>query len=182
MNIRFWKMFISAKGGRMNALFTRRSIRKYTSQPIDGEMIDYLLKAAMVAPSAGNQQPWQFVVMTSREVLDQVPHFHPHAKMVTGAPAAILVCGDLTLEKHKDYWVQDCSAAAENLLLAAEVKGLGAVWLGVYPREDRVKGFRTLLGVPDHSVPFACIVIGFPGEHKEPAERFNKDRIHYNKW
>jgi nitroreductase len=166
----------------MNALFSRRSIRRYLPDPIDSSVIKELLAAAMAAPSAGNQQPWHFIVMTDRALLDRIPAFHPHARMVPEAACAILVAGDLSVEKHKGYWVQDCSAAVENLLITVQEKGLGAVWLGVYPREDRVAGFRSLLSLPDHIVPFACIPIGKPAEHKEPANRYNEVKIHWNKW
>ena len=166
----------------MNALFSRRSIRRYLPDPVDPAIIKELLAAAMAAPSAGNQQPWRFVVMTERVLLKEIPNFHPHAKMVPEAPAVILVAGDLTAEKHKGYWTQDCSAAVENLLIAIQDKGLGAVWLGVYPREDRVAGFRSLLSLPEHIVPFACIPIGKPAEFKEPANRYDEAKVHWNKW
>jgi nitroreductase len=132
----------------MNALFSRRSIRRYLPDPVDPSLIKEFLAAAMAAPSAGNQQPWRFVVMTDRTALNSIPTFHPHAKMVLEAPCAILVAGDLTAEKHKGFWVQDCSAAVENMLIAIQDKGLGAVWLGVYPREERVAGFRNLFSLP----------------------------------
>jgi len=141
----------------LNAILSRRSIRKYTAQPVSEEMVRELLEAAMAAPSAGNEQPWHFVVMDDREILDAIPRFHPYSRMLEEAPMAILVCGDLELQKYEGYWVQDCSAATENLLIAAQAKGLGAVWLGVYPIEERVAGFRNLLGVPDHVIPFALI-------------------------
>jgi nitroreductase len=166
----------------MSALLSRRSIRKFLPGSIDQAILKDLLAAAMAAPSAGNQQPWHFVVIDDRATLDAIPAFHPHARMVREAPLAILVCGDETLEKHKGYWVQDCSAAVENLLVAVQEKRLGAVWLGVYPREDRVEGFRRLLSIPGHITPFACVPIGRPGEHKEPSNRFDEARIHKNKW
>lgn len=166
----------------MNALFSRRSIRRYQPDPIDPSVIKVLLAAAMAAPSAGNQQPWHFIVMTDRTLLDRIPTFHPHARMVLEAPCAILVAGNLSVEKHKGYWVQDCSAAVENLLISIQDKGLGAVWLGVYPREDRVAGFRSLLSLPDHIVPFACIPLGKPAEFKEPANRYDEAKVHWNGW
>ena len=166
----------------LDAIARRRSIRKYTSHPVDGNVIEKLLRAAMSAPSAGNQQPWQFVVITDRSALDAIPSFHPHAAMLKHAPAALLVCGDLEREKHKGYWVQDCAAATQNLLLAATASGLGAVWTGVYPREDRVAGMRKLLGIPDQIVPFALVPIGHPDESPPAADRFDPSRIHHGKW
>jgi len=166
----------------LNAILSRRSIRKYTAQPVSEEMIRELLEAAMAAPSAGNEQPWHFVVMDDREILDAIPRFHPYSRMLEEAPMAILVCGDLELQKYEGYWVQDCSAATENLLIAAQAKGLGAVWLGVYPIEERVAGFRNLLGVPDHVIPFALISIGYPAEQKPGADRYNSSRVRRNRW
>ena len=114
----------------MEAILARRSIRKYTDQPVPDGVIKELLDAAMSAPSAGNQQPWHFVVLRDREILDEVPKFHPHSLMVKEASAAILVCGDPTLEKHKGYWVQDCTAATENILIAAHARAREQCGLG----------------------------------------------------
>lgn len=166
----------------MKAIMSRRSIRKYSDQSISEEMITDLLKAAMAAPSAGNQQPWHFVVLDDREILQQIPEIHPHAKMVTEAPVSILVCGDPTLEKYKGYWIQDCSAAVENILIAVEELGLGAVWCGVYPIEERVAAFRKLLNIPEHVIPMAIIPIGHRAEEKKPADRYDVSRIHRNNW
>ena len=166
----------------LDAILSRRSIRKYTAQPVSEEVIKELLEAAMAAPSAGNEQPWHFVVMDDRGILDEIPKFHPYSRMLEEAPMAILVCGDLELQKYEGYWVQDCSAATENLLIAAQAKGLGAVWLGVYPIEERVVGFRKLLGVPDHVIPFALISIGYPAEQKIRADRYDSTRVRRNRW
>lgn len=166
----------------MKAIFTRRSIRKYTDQPVSDELMETLLRAAMAAPSAGNQQPWHFVVIRDRKVLDKIPEFHPHSKMLYQAPVAILVCGDPTVEKYEGRWPLDCSAATENLLLAAHAKGLGAVWLAVYPVEERMAKLRELLGIPEHINPFALISLGHPAEEKEPADRYKKERVHQDKW
>ena len=166
----------------LDAILSRRSIRKYTEQPVSDEVIEELLAAAMAAPSAGNEQPWHFVVIDDRAMLDEIPKFHPYSRMLEDAPMAILVCGDIELQKYEGYWVQDCSAATENLLIAAQAKGLGAVWLGVYPIEERVAGFRKLLGVPDHVIPFALISIGYPGEQKPGADRYNSSRVRRNRW
>ena len=166
----------------MEAILTRRSIRQYTDQSVADEVVTDLLKAAMAAPSAGNQQAWQFVVINEREILDEIPTIHPYSRMVKQAPLAILVCGDVALETNKGYWVQDCSAATQNLLLAAHANGLGAVWLGVYPMEQRVVDFRKLLGLPGHVVPLALVSIGYPAEEKSPANRFDPAKVHYNGW
>jgi nitroreductase len=166
----------------MKAILTRRSIRKYTGQPISETTLRELLEAAMSAPSAGNQQPWDFVVINDRNILDEIPRVHPYAQMCREAQAAILVCGNQEREAHTGFWVQDCSAATQNLLVAANDLGLGAVWVGVYPREDRVEGLRRLTGLPGHVVPFALVPLGYPAEKKPPGNRFDPARIHYNKW
>jgi len=167
----------------MQALFSRRSIRKYTHDAVSDAEIKEILEAAMSAPSAGNQQPWHFVVINDRKILDRIPEFHPHSLMCREAHIAILVCGDPSLEKHVGYWVQDCAAATQNLLVAVHAKGLGGVWVGVYPREERIVGFRKLLNIPEHVVPFAVIPVGRPAEQKPPRpDRYNETRIHTNAW
>lgn len=166
----------------LEAIISRRSIRKYTSQPIPEALVDKLLSAAMSAPSAGNERPWHFVVITDRQTLDAIPKIHNYSQMLTSAPLAILVCGDTTLAKHQDFWVQDCSAATENILIAANAEGLGAVWLGVYPREERVTGIRSLLGIPVHVIPFALVSLGFPAENKMTIDHSDATRIHHNRW
>lgn len=166
----------------MEAISTRRSIRKYLKDPVPEEAIKAVIGAAMSAPSAGNEQPWHFVVIDSRADLDKIPSFHPHSLMLREAQVAVLVCGDLSLEKHAGYWTQDCAAATQNMLLAAHSLGLGAVWLGVYPREERVRGLRELLHIPDTVVPFSLVPLGYPAEEKPRADRFNEARIHRNGW
>jgi nitroreductase len=158
----------------------RRSIRKYTDAPVSPEQIKTLLAAAMAAPSAGNQQPWQFVVVTDKALLAEIPKFHPHASMAPKAPVGILVCGDTRLEKYAGYWVIDCAAAVQNLLLAAHDLGLGAVWTGVYPTMDRVEAFARLLHVPVGVVPHSFIPLGHPAETRQPEDRFRADRVHQN--
>ena len=166
----------------MKAIYTRRSIRKYAPELVPRDMLRDFVRAGMNAPSAGDQQPWHFVVVTERSLLDAVPSFHPHAKMLLEAPAAIVVCGEPALEKHKGYWVQDCSAATQNILLEIADRGYGGVWLGVYPRTDRVEGMRALLGAPESVVPFSIIAVGRPAEEKEPKNVFRPERLHENRW
>jgi nitroreductase len=161
----------------------RRSIRKYTDQPVSDDHVETLLQAAMSAPSAGNQQPWHFVVIRDRAVLDAVPGFHPYARMMIKAPVAILVCGDESLEKSRGFWVEDVSAATENVLIEAQELGLGSVWLGLYPREDRVRKMRALVaGMPDHVIPFALLPVGYPAETKKPSHRYHAERVHHDRW
>lgn len=141
-----------------------------------------LLKAAMAAPSAHNKQPWEFIVVRDRQLLTEITRFHPYSKMLNEAPLAVIVCGNLKKEESEGYWVQACSAATENILLAAQDKGLGAVWLGVYPNEDRVKDIRKIFDIPGHAVPLNVIAVGHPAEKKEPSDRYDEDRVHLNKW
>jgi nitroreductase len=166
----------------LTMIFTRRSIRLYKAKPVSRELIHEVLRAAMSAPSAGNERPWHFIVLTDRAILDEIPKFHPYSAMLKQAHAAILVCGDPTLEKHKGYWVLDCATASQNILLAAHAKGLGSVWCGVYPTEDRVRNLRNLLKLPEHIVPFSLLPLGFPAETKEAQDRFDASRVHENAW
>jgi len=166
----------------IKAILTRRSIRKYTSEPVTPATINRLLKAAMSAPSAGGERPWHFIVVDDRELLDRVPEFHPYAAMMPQAQVAIVICGDSTVGKIADFWVQDCCAAAENLLLAIHAKGLGGVWLGVYPLESRMEGASKLLRLPPNIVPLCIIPIGYPAEIKTVKDRFDPEKVHHNGW
>ena len=166
----------------IEAIHTRRSIRKYTDEPVSEETIETLLRAAMAAPSAGNEQPWHFAVIDDRKLLDEIPKFHPYSTMLKEAPVAILIAGDLSLETYEGYWVQDCSAATQNLLLAAHAEGLGAVWLGVHPVDEREAGMRKLLGIPDNVIPFSLIALGHPAEQKGREDRYQASRVRRNGW
>lgn len=166
----------------MEAILSRRSIRHYTDDPVPEALVQQLLRAAMAAPSASNQQPWQFIVVDERRVLNDFMKFHPYSSMLAEAKAAILVCGDTNRETFPGYWVEDCSAATQNILLAAHALGLGAVWLGIYPREERVQQTKTLFKLPGHVIPLGMISIGFPAETKPPSKRFDPSRIHHNGW
>lgn len=166
----------------IEAILTRRSIRHYTEKSVPEEVIYKLLEAAMCAPSARNYQPWQFIVITHRQMLDRIPEVHPYAEMLRQAPLAILICGDKELEPNADYLNQDCSAATENLLIAANALGLGAVWLGVFPQRSRVEGLTRLFCLPENIIPISLVSLGFPAEIKINENHFNETRIHYDKW
>ena len=166
----------------MEAITSRRSIRQYTDDEVSKEIIEELLVAAMSAPSAGNQQPWHFIIIKDPKILNAIPKFHPYSQMLKDTPVAIMVCGDMELEKHRGYWVQDCSAATQNILLAAHSIGLGAVWLGIYPGEERVSESQQLLGLPKNVIPLSLISIGYPAEEKQQANRYNSSRVHYEHW
>ncbi|MBF0480980.1 MAG: nitroreductase family protein [Desulfovibrionaceae bacterium] len=166
----------------IEAIMTRRSIRSFTPEAVTPGELETLLRAAMAAPSAGNQQPWHFVVIRDPAILAKIPAINPHAAMAAGAAAAVLICADESLEKFKGYWMQDCSAAMENLLLAAHALGLGAVWTGVYPVLERVEGFRALCGLPESVTPLGLAPIGHPAEIKPAVDRFAPARIHADTW
>ena len=161
---------------------SRRSIRKYHDKNVSEDLVTKLLMAAMSAPSAGNQQPWEFIIIRNRNILDKIPEIHKAAKMIKEASVGILVCGNLEREKYKDFWIQDCSAATENILLAAHALGLASVWCGCYPRKERMEGLRELLHLPKHIVPFSLLPIGYGAEEKPPANRYDKTRIHIDEW
>lgn len=166
----------------LQAIHTRRSIRQYQDRPVPEELVRQVLAAAMSAPSARNARPWRFVVISDRELLSEVPKINPNAPMAEQAAVAVLVCGDLSLEKSAGYWVVDCAAAAENMLLAAHALGLGAVWTGVYPRQQRIEGLRRLLALPEGVVPHSLILLGYAAEHPPAEDRYRPDRVHHNRW
>jgi nitroreductase len=166
----------------MEAILTRRSVRTYKNKKISDELIRELIEAGISAPSAGNQQPWQFIVLDDHKLIEKITGFHPYSSMLPGAQRIIIVCGDLELETNKGFWIQDCSAATENILIAARAKGLGSCWLGLYPREDRVIGIRNLLNIPDKIIPLSLISLGYPAVKQDKVNRYNKSRIHKNKW
>jgi nitroreductase len=162
----------------MDGLLSRRSVRKYTDQPVSEEMVELMMRAAMAAPTAGNQQPWRFSVISERRLLDEIPKFHEHAQMLYGAPMAIMVSCDMELAvKHPHLWQQDCSAAVQNVLLAAHAQGLGAVWIGVYPVEARVEALARLMEVPSNVIPFALVSLGYPAEEKGASNRYDPTRV-----
>lgn len=166
----------------LEAIAGRRSIRKYASQPVTAEQIEALLRAAMAAPSAGNQQSWRFIVVTDEEQLARLAEATPYSRMLASAPLGIVVCGDTRDEKHPGYWVQDCSAAIENTLLAAHAMGLGAVWIGVHPVAERSANVRQICGLPEGIEPLSMIALGYPEEQKPAAERFERAYVHRDRW
>jgi len=166
----------------LQTILTRRSIRKFKNVPVKESDIMDLLKAAMAAPSAGNSQCWEFIVIKERDILNKIPNFHPFAQMTLQSPFAIVVCADINREKYKDRWPLDCAAASQNILLAAHEKGFGAVWVGIYPEEARIKGLTELLQLPDNIKPVSLIPVGYPDESKPPSNRFDLNKIHHNKF
>ncbi len=166
----------------IEAIIKRRSIRHYIRKNVDKSLIEVLLKSAMYAPSARNQQPWHFIVIDQEELFKRIMKVHPYSSMLAEAAVAILVCGDEKIELSKGYWPVDCSAATQNILLAAHSLGLGSVWLGVYPRKERMDGIREIFRLPGHIQPFSLVSIGYPDEGKEVPERFKEERVRWNRW
>ena len=166
----------------MEEIFERRSIRKYKDKKVEAEKINKLLEAGVAAPSAGNEQPWHFVVIKDRERLDHLAEIHSYAKMLKDAPLAIAVCADLDKQKYQGFWVQDCSAAIQNILLEAEALDLGSVWLGCHPAEAREKAVSEYLEVPENIKTLSLVAVGYPAEEKGRVDRLNDDIIHYEKW
>jgi len=165
-----------------NGIITRRSIRSYREGPIADDVLKKIIKAGCYAPSAVNKQPWEFVVINKRELLDEIPKVHPHSKMLLKSEQAILVCGDVTKAHSIEYMMLDLSAATQNILLAAHSEGIGACWLGIYPREERMELFYDMLDLPADIMPFALISLGYSDEKREVPERFREELIHINRW
>jgi nitroreductase len=169
---------------RLKFIFERRSIRVYTPGTVTEEQLQTMLAAAMAAPSAAAKYPWRFVVVRDRKTLTQFAAVLPNGQMLTDAALCIAVCGDgdVAHDRQLSYLLQDCSAAMENLLLAAHILGLGACWLGVHPREDRIRGIRKLLELPASVIPVACVSVGQPAESKEPHAEYHSEWVHFEKW
>lgn len=174
---------VNAEQAVLDNIATRTSIRDYEARPVEKEKIEKMLRAAMAAPTAMNKQPWHFVVVDQRNVLDALAGANPYAKMLKKAPLAIVVCGntDKMIEGGgRDFWIQDASAATENLLLAAHAMGLGAVWTGAYPSEERCISISKVLSLSDNLIPLNMIVVGYPAEHPQPKQKFKEENISYN--
>ena len=164
-------------------IMTCTSIRAFTGQSVSSDTVEMLLRAGMAAPTAVNLQPWHFVAVTDRAKLDEMRQANPHAKMLEQAPLAIVVCGDMNKAMEgpgRDFWIQDCSAATENILLAAHALGLGAVWTGGHPIEERVNTLREILQLPENLIPLCAIVIGYPAENPEPKDKWKTENVSYN--
>ena len=169
----------------LNCIMTRTSVRQYTDQPVENEKVEAMLRAGMAAPTAVNAQPWHFVVVNDRAKLGELAAANPHAKMLESAPLAIVVCGDMTKALEGDgrqFWIQDCSAATENILLAAHAQGLGAVWTALYPMEERYTAVKEALKLPDTMIPLCTVVIGYPATQSEPKDKWKPENVSYNEF
>ena len=165
-------------------IHNRKSVRQITSEPVTEVQTETLLRAAMAAPTAVNYQPWRFVVVTERAELDAIADILPYAQMLRQAPLAIVVCGETTWMggAENQYWQQDCAAATQNILLAVEALGLGAVWTGVYPNKDLYPKLHDFLNLPSNVQPFCCIPIGHQAGNDQPKDKWKPENIHYGKW
>lgn len=169
-----------ASNPTLETIFNRKSVRKYTEQPVEKEKLEMLARAGMAAPSSRDRRPWEFIIVTDRAILDQMGDGLPLARMLKDTKQAIIVCGDSV--KSNNAWQLDCSAAAQNVLLAAESMGLGAVWTAAYPYPERMKVVREALKLPEHIIPLTVIPLGYPTGVEKPKDKFNKKQVHYNGW
>jgi nitroreductase len=179
----------------LDVIMTRTSIRNFTGDPVSKEQLETILKAGMAAPTAMNGQPWRFVVVTDKEKIASVFGAGPRSGMFTTAGAVIVVCGQTTAmrkpfgqpdgpetEQPNMFWYEDCSAAAENILLAAHALGLGAVWTAGYPAQERIAPIAAALGIPEKVVPLCIIPVGVPAESPAPKDKWKPENIHWEQW
>ena len=164
------------------AIFSRRSIRKYTGEPVCEEQIRQVIRSGCYAPSAHNRQPWRFVVVRNPELLERIATFHPYAKMLPQAGCGIVVCGDETAQAADAFMPQDCGACIENMLLAAHGMGLGTVWCGLHPVERLTRAMRECLSLPETIVPVGLVVLGHGAERRDVTERYAEEKVHWDLW
>ena len=166
----------------MKAIMERRSIRKYTSKNVEDDKLKKILKAGFAAPSCGNQRISHFIVIRKRETLNKIAEIHGYGKMLKEASTAVAVCANLAEEVYQGFWVQDCAAAAENMLIEAEYLDLGAVWVGIHPKKKITEDINSILEIPKEVKVLSLVALGYPAESKEASERYPKDKIHHEKW
>lgn len=175
----------SMENQAINNIMTRVSVRNFTGEKISDEQIETLLRAGMAAPSAINKQPWAFVVIKDEAILAKLGEALPYSRCSNKPAIAIIPCGDLSKAipgEMAGFWINDVSAATENILLAAHAMGLGAVWTGLHPDMNRAKMVQEMLGMPEHIIPLCIVPIGIPAENPDVKDKFNTDNIHYNAW
>ena len=173
------------KNEAIENILTRVSVRQFTGDSISEAQLDTLLRAAMAAPSAINKQPWAFIVITDRDKIAQLGEALPYSRCSNHPAVAIIPCGDLTKAipgEMAGFWINDVSAATENLLLAAHAMGLGAVWTGLHPDMNRAKIVQDMLGLPEHIIPLCIVPVGVPAEQPDIKDKFNPENIHFNGW
>ncbi|GHT72447.1 NAD(P)H nitroreductase [Bacteroidia bacterium] len=168
----------------LSVIHARKSVRHFTDRAVSKDDLQTLVKAGMAAPSGKNEQPWAFVIVTQRAILDTLAERLPYAKMLKQASAAIVVCGDMSISKDSDksLWVQDCAAATENILLAAEAMGLGTVWTAAYPYEDRIAAAVSSLRLPEHVIPLCVIPVGYPDGTDKPKDKWKPENVKWETW
>ncbi len=165
----------------LDVVSTRRSIRSFISDPISRDEIELLCQAGCMAPSACNLQPWDFVVVTRRKTLDEIAERHPHAKFAKEAPLAIVVCGTPN-PTTGEFWIQDCAAATQNILLAARNLGIASCWCGLHPVKERAEILRDIVKVPEGTIPLSLIILGRSEKRFSDAQRYKLDKVHYERW
>lgn len=168
----------------LDCIMTRTSVREYTDKQVPDSVVETLLKAAMAAPTAMNKQPWQFVVVTDKAVREAIAQADQYIR-AKEAPLVIVACGDLAKEEEgegRDFWIQDVSAATENILMAAHAQGLGAVWCGIHPIKAREKAIADILGLPKDIIPLSAVCIGYPAHEHQPKDKWNPKAVHYDKY
>lgn len=167
----------------MDAIFNRRSVRSYSEKEISKEDIEKILKAGMKAPSAGNEQVWEFIVTKDRSKMLEITSFNPYAKMLETSESIIVVCGDVNKQKYpQDFWIQDCSACTQNMLLEATHLGIGSVWVGIYPIEERILGVQKIFNLPENVKPLCVVSLGYPKKEYERVDTFVPEKVHYDTW
>ena len=170
----------------IRSIMGRRSIRRYKDIPVDQEIIETLLKAGMAAPSASNRQPWELIVVTMKETREQLAQAHRYARMLLQAPVCIIVCGNRERfyagAEVQDFWVQDCSAVTENILVAAASLGLGTCWCGVCPHKSHMEAVARILGLPEGILPLNLIALGYPNEDPPVKDKWRPERVHWEGW
>jgi len=164
----------------LSLMYDRRVTRAYTDEPVTSDQVEAMLKAAMAAPSARNLQPWRFIVVRERKVLDELSEVHKYAYMLEKAPLGIVVCGDQDVSER--HWVEDTCAATQNLLLAATALGLGGAWISLYPKKKHQKYVRQLLDIPDHVGVLCLVAVGHPAEQRKGRTRYDPEHVHRDKW
>lgn len=174
---------VVAGNAAIENIMTRASVRAYQNRPVEDGKIDTLLRAAMAAPTAADKRPWRFVVVTEKDQIEALAKTNERATFMTKAPLIIVVCGDMRRALDgpgRDYWIQDVSAATENMLLAAHALGLGAVWTGCYPSKERYEAVARVLELPKEVVPLAVVVVGYPAQPVQPKDKWDEDLVSYD--
>jgi len=182
-----WNTSAGRKNGRdvLSVIHQRKSVRNYTEESVAPDQLETLVKAGFAAPTARNRQPWEFIVITDRETLNRLAEGLRLGKMLASAPAAIAVCGnsnEFLEDEDREMWIQDCSAAAQNMLLAAEGLNLGAVWVGVLPGKQRMEHVAQVLKLPDRIIPLCIVSVGHPTGFEKPKDKYRPTKVHFQAW